>query len=111
MEKCIVWFRNDLRLRNNLIIKNLIDRKSSALPIYILDSGGLGSASKTWLYKSLTELDKQLKNQLKVYDGCAADIIESLIQKYQITEISWNRKFDYKSTQEDRLIKNLGIVF
>ena len=108
MEKCIVWFRNDLRLRNNLIIKNLIDRKSSALPIYILDNGGLGSASKTWLYKSLTELDKQLKNQLKVYDGCAADIIESLIQKYQITEISWNRKFDYKSTQEDRLIKNLA---
>ena len=107
MEKCIIWFRNDLRLRNNLIIKNLIDRNSSALPIYILDSDGLGSASKTWLFKSLNELDKQLKNQLKVYDGSVADIIETLIQKYQITEISWNRKFDYKSIQEDRLIKKL----
>ena len=107
MEKCIIWFRNDLRLQNNLTLKHLIDRNSSALPIYILDSEALGSASKTWLFKSLNELDKQLKNQLKVYDGSAADIIETLIQKYQITEISWNRKFDYKSIQEDRLIKKL----
>ena len=108
MEKCIIWFRNDLRLQNNLIIKNLIDRNSSALPIFILDTKVLGSASKTWLFKSLTELDKQLKNQLKIYDGSAANIIETLIRKYQITEISWNRKFDYKSIQEDQLIKNLA---
>ena len=107
MEKCIIWFRNDLRLQNNLTIKNLIDRNSSALPIYILNSGALGSASKTWLYKSLYELNKQLKNQLKVYDGSAVDIIKTLIEKYQITEISWNRKFDYKSIQEDNLVINM----
>ena len=83
MEKCIIWFRNDLRLQNNLTIKNLIDRNSSALPIYILNSGTLGSAGKTWLYKSLYELNKQLKNQLKVYDGSAVNIIKTLIEKYQ----------------------------
>ncbi len=107
MEKCIIWFRNDLRLQNNLTIKNLIDRNSSALPIYILDSDSLGSASKTWLYKSLSELNNQLKNQLKVYDGNAVNIIEMLIQNYQITEISWNRKFDNKSIQEDQKVKKI----
>ena len=108
MEKCIIWFRNDLRLQNNLTIKNLIDRNSLVLPIYILDSNSLGSASKTWLYRSLYELDKQLKNQLKVYDGNAVNIIERLIENYQITQISWNRKFDYKSIQEEQLVKNIA---
>ena len=108
MEKCIIWFRNDLRLQNNLTIKNLIERNSSVLPIYILSSDSLGSASKTWLYKSLSELDKQLKNQLKVYNGNVLNIIEKLIEKYQITEISWNRKFDHKSIQEEKLVKNIA---
>ncbi len=108
MGKCIIWFRNDLRLQNNLTIKNLIERNSSVLPIYILNSDSLGSASKTWLYKSLSELDKQLKNQLKVYDGNAANIIDKLIEKYQITEISWNRKYDHKSIQEEKLLKNIA---
>ena len=114
MGKCIIWFRNDLRLQNNLTVKNLIDRKSSVLPIYILDDDVLGSASKTWLFKSLSELNRQLENKLKVYDGSAVEIIEKLIKKYQITEISWNRKFDFKSIQEDNsvvnMIKKHGVV-
>ena len=107
MGKCIIWFRNDLRLQNNLTVKNLIDRKSSVLPIYILDDDVLGSASKTWLFKSLSELNRQLENKLKVYDGSAVEIIEKLIKKYQITEISWNRKFDFKSIQEDNSVVNM----
>ena len=114
MGKCIIWFRNDLRLQNNLTVKNLIDRKSSVLPIYILDDDVLGSAGKTWLFKSLSELNRQLENKLKVYDGSAVEIIEKLIKKYQITEISWNRKFDFKSIQEDNsvvnMIKKHGVV-
>ena len=107
MGKCIIWFRNDLRLQNNLTVKNLIDRKSSVLPIYILDDDVLGSAGKTWLFKSLSELNRQLENKLKVYDGSAVEIIEKLIKKYQITEISWNRKFDFKSIQEDNSVVNM----
>ena len=107
MGKCIIWFRNDLRLQNNLTVKNLIDRKSSVLPIYILDDDELGSAGKTWLFKSLSELNKQLNNNLKVYDESAAETIEKLIKKYQITEISWNRKFDFKSIQEDNSVINM----
>ena len=107
MGKCIIWFRNDLRLQNNLTVKNLIDRKSSVLPIFILDDDVLGSAGKTWLFKSLSELNRQLENKLKVYDGSAVEIIEKLIKKYQITEISWNRKFDFKSIQEDNSVVNM----
>ena len=107
MGKCIIWFRNDLRLQNNLTVKNLIDRKSSVLPIFILDDDVLGSTGKTWLFKSLSELNKQLKDNLKIYDGDAVEIIEKLIKKYQITEISWNRKFDFKSIQEDNSVVNM----
>ena len=107
MGKCIIWFRNDLRLQNNLTVKNLIDRKSSVLPIFILDDDVLGSAGKTWLFKSLSELNRQLENKLKVYDGSAVEIIEKLIKKYQVTEISWNRKFDFKSIQEDNSVVNM----
>lgn len=108
MGNCIIWFRNDLRLQNNLTIKSAIDRNSVVLPIYILDNDNLGAASKTWLFKSLSELNKQLKYQLRVYEGSGIDVIERLIKKYQITEISWNRKFDSKSIQEDMSVKNIA---
>ena len=108
MGNCIIWFRNDLRLQNNLTIKSAIDRNSVVLPIYILDSDNLGAASKTWLFKSLSELNKQLNDQLRVYEGSGIDVIERLIKKYQITEISWNRKFDSKSIQEDVSVKNIA---
>ena len=106
MGNCIIWFRNDLRLQNNLTIKSAIDRNSLVLPIFILDSNKLGAASKTWLFKSLSELNKQLNYQLKVYEGNEIDVIETLIKKYQITEISWNRKFDSKSIQGDISVEN-----
>ena len=106
MGNCIIWFRNDLRLQNNLTIKSAIDRNSLVLPIFILDSNKLGAASKTWLFKSLSELNKQLNYQLKVYKGSEIDVIETLIKKYQITEISWNRKFDSKSIQGDISVEN-----
>ena len=106
MGNCIIWFRNDLRLQNNLTIKSAIDRNSLVLPIFILDSDKLGAASKTWLFKSLSELNKQLNYQLKVYKGSEIDVIETLIKKYQITEISWNRKFDSKSIQGDISVEN-----
>ena len=106
MGNCIIWFRNDLRLQNNLTIKSAIDRNSVVLPIYILDSDNLGAASKTWLFKSLSELNKQLNDQLRVYEGSGIDVIERLIKKYQITEISWNRKFDSESIQEDMSVEN-----
>ena len=76
MGNCIIWFRNDLRLQNNLTIKNAIDRNSLVLPIYILDSSKLGAASKTWLFKSLSALDKKLNGQLRVYDGSVADVVQ-----------------------------------
>ena len=55
----IFWFRQDLRLQDNLGLISLINKCDKIVPIYILDDNfDLGEATKWWLYKSLDSLNK-----------------------------------------------------
>lgn len=68
----IVWFRQDLRLRDNPALQAAHETKRPIIPVYILDdvnSGQwkMGGASRWWLHHSLTELNKSLKGCL-VFD-------------------------------------------
>ena len=68
--KCLVWFRKDLRLHDNPAISAAKDFQQ-VYPIYIMDDDiyenkYLGSASIWWLENSLKSLNFDMKNTLKV---------------------------------------------
>ena len=65
MKKCIIWFRRDLRLKDNQALRAALKRFDLVIPVYILSddenpSWGLGGAAKWWLHHSLASLSSDL---------------------------------------------------
>ena len=79
----LFWFRNDLRLEDNIALSELLKKCKKVLPIYIFDpKDSLGSASKWWLEKSLISLNKSLiqkKSKLLCFEGSPKKILLKLI--------------------------------
>jgi deoxyribodipyrimidine photo-lyase len=105
----IFWFRQDLRLSDNL---GLIEasRLGAILPIYILDDLSpspfkIGAASKIYLHHSLESLNQSLNDCLNVYVGDPKKIIFQLIQKYKIENIFWNRCYEPWHVSDDLVIE------
>lgn len=108
-KRSIVWFRQDLRLADN---PALIDacRAGDILPIYILDdmhAGDfkMGGASRVWLHHALTALNTALNGHLLCFKGSASEVLEQLIDTYEITDIYWNRCYEPWRIHRDKNIK------
>jgi deoxyribodipyrimidine photo-lyase len=64
----IVWFRQDLRLRNNPALHAATVSGAPVIPVYIWSpeeegDWAPGSASRWWLHRSLASLDDQLRRR------------------------------------------------
>ena len=90
----LVWFRQDLRLRDNPALSYASER-GTVIPLYIFDTHCPkhfvpGGASKWWLHHSLTSLNDSLNNQLHCVKGDASQILIELIQQHDIKSVVWN---------------------
>jgi len=105
MTKSIVWFRNDLRIKDNSALYNAV-KSGEILAIYIYDNNDyIGQASKYWLHNSLKSLNENLNNKLNIYSGEPLQILNNLIIKFNITNIYWNRCYDPYTIKRDSEIK------
>ncbi|MEM8844037.1 MAG: deoxyribodipyrimidine photo-lyase [Pseudomonadota bacterium] len=108
-EIVIHWFRQDLRLADNLSLSEAA-QQGLVLPIYIYDDVNsndydLGDASKWWLYHSLIKLNESLKNHLLIFKGDPKTILLDLIEKYDVKAVHWNRCYEPWRIARDELIK------
>ena len=105
----IFWFRQDLRLNDNLALNELISKCKYILPIFILDDNAdIGSASKWWLHHSLLSLEKSIikkKSQIYYFKGSPEKILISLTSEYNTKAVHWNRLYDQYSVDRDTNIK------
>ena len=107
----IVWFRQDLRLRDNPAFIAATETGQPILPIYILDdeSAGewaMGAASRWWLHHSLTSINKSLNGHLCFYQGEASKIIDDIINETKANGIYWNRCYEPWRIARDKNIKS-----
>lgn len=100
MKSCI-WFRQDLRLKNNLALQAALGSSKTIVPLYILDDRkrehSLGGASKWWLHHSLLALSKTIEERgakLILRKGNPLEIIPEFLQKNSIEAIYWNRHYE-----------------
>lgn len=107
----IFWFRQDLRLSDN---PGLVEacKVGALIPIYIYDEAGagafkMGASSKLWLYHSLVSLNKSLEGKLSVYKGQSKRVILSLVEKYKINHVFWNRCYEPWRVRDDKEIKKV----
>lgn len=67
MEKAIVWFRDDLRLRFHAACVRASENSGGVIPVYILAEGVStqrpGAAARCWLHKSLQSLKHKIHKE------------------------------------------------
>ena len=114
----ILWFRQDLRLDDNLALINAIEHAENhnapLIPIYIHDNDTakewkMGGASQWWLHNSLKNLANNLKEKyalnLTYFSGAADKILDDLISENEVTHVFWNRQYEPWRITRDKTIK------
>ena len=88
------------------------NEKSQALIVYVYDEiekEATGEAGCWWLHESLKKLESSLKTKFKldliVVEGSAQESLSSLIKKYKINRVVWNRLYSKNSINRDSQIK------
>ena len=108
--KSLHWFRQDLRLSDNPALHHA-SKNGQVLPVYILDdqnSGDLsmGRASRFWLHHSLKNLNRNVNNNLSLYQGDPLKTLIDITDRNNITAVYWNRCYEPWRIKRDTEIKS-----
>lgn len=106
----IVWFRQDLRLRDNPALLAAHESGRPIIPLYILDDKNsgewrMGAASRWWLYKSLSALKDDLDGTFTFEKGDPETILSDIIKETGARKIYWNRCYEPWRIKRDKAIK------
>lgn len=113
----IVWFRRDLRLRDNPALRAAIASGQPVIPVFIwapLEEGDWapGSASRYWLHQSLQNLDATLRKLdarlvLRQGNGKSGSlgVINDLLKDTGADTVYWNRLYEPALVERDSRIK------
>lgn len=80
-ETALVWFRRDLRVHDQPVFEAAAARARRSLAVFVLDErllGPAGPARRTFLFRSLRDLDESLGGRLLVVRGDPAEAIPKL---------------------------------
>ena len=109
----IVWFRKDLRIKDNPALSAAAATAAPVLGLYIYDDAEphqLGAASKWWLHHSLTSLATDLKNlgsDLILRRGDSKTILPMIAEELKADKIFWNRRYFTPHVNTDKSLKTI----
>jgi len=103
----LVWFRQDLRLRDNPALHAAAATGLPVIPVYIWSpeeegEWAPGAASRWWLHHSLLALDQELKkrgSRLVLARGRALQVLRKLAADTGATSVHWNRRYEPAAAQ------------
>jgi deoxyribodipyrimidine photo-lyase len=109
--KRLLWFRRDLRIEDNPLLK--FDAK--VLPIFIFDVNVLSSLNPkdkrvSYIFDCVTQLKEKLKKKgldLKVFFGEPVAIIKALHALHNFDEVVASGDFDTYAKERDRLVSHI----
>lgn len=106
-----MWFRNDLRLHDNRVLHEAIERKSIIIPVYCFDeryykinrynNKNTGIKRAQFIRESVLELKERLQkvnSDLMVFKGFPEEIIPRLTAKYEVDEVYHHREIASRET-------------
>ncbi len=123
MKPVIIWFRQDLRLANQLALSAAASTGQPVIPLYILDNvtpgtWAHGGASRWWLDKSLASLAASLENlgsRLILRQGGAAAVLTTLAEETGASAVYTQAAYEpWASTLEHHIHAELatrGVAF
>lgn len=114
MSTCILWFRNNLRLGDNMPVAEAYARFETIIPVYILSDSkhagtwvepGMGTHRARFLVESLDDLDKSLKRQnSQLLIIPSNDAVNTLLEIAKATDahaIYGPKEFAFDEVQEE----------
>lgn len=110
----ILWFRNDLRLRDNPALQAALDRDSPTLAVFIWSPEeekpwSPGGASQVWLHHSLAALKEELhkrKSQLFFFKGPAQKVLKGIVEATQAGALFYNRRYEAHIIKRDKKLQS-----
>lgn len=100
MSTAIVWFRNDLRVKDNPVLRKAVDTHDSVIPVYVFDDHFFGTTSfgfaKTGAFRAQFLLEavqdlqaslKELGGMLYTRKGNTVSILSALQQAFDIDRV------------------------
>jgi len=108
----IVWFRNDLRISENLALQAAV-KHVAVIPVFIWAPDeekpwAPGEASRWWLHRSLGELDKSLKakeSQLFIDTDNSLVALQKIIEATGAKSVYWNRRYEPAIIERDKKLE------
>lgn len=119
MKKVIlVWFRNDLRIHDNEILFEAVNKGDIVIPVYYFDPRyfiknkfdflNTGVLRAKFLLESVAQLKsslQQLGADLLVFQGKPEELIGTLCAKYDVTEVYHHREVASRETNISELVE------
>jgi deoxyribodipyrimidine photo-lyase len=110
----IVWFRQDLRLRDNPALQAAAKLGGAIVPVYILSDAeeqefAAGGASRWWLHRSLSALDDDLRShgsRLSLLRGPALECLHAAGARCGAGAVFWNRRYEPAAVARDLEVKS-----
>jgi deoxyribodipyrimidine photo-lyase len=110
----IVWFRQDLRLADNLALAAACASDCRVLPVFIYAPAEEadwppGGAQRWWLHHSLNSLSQDLERChsrliLRASD-CSLSALRQLVEESRAQRVVWNRRYEPAAIARDQKIK------
>ncbi len=109
----IVWFRQDLRLRDNPALAHALVSGGPVIPVYLWapeEEGewAPGAASRWWLHQSLACFDASLRghgSRLILRRGPALAALQALVRETGAGAVVWNRRYEPAARARDTGVK------
>ena len=113
MPNAIVWFRNDLRLRDQPALQAALRQGFNPIPVYVHapeEEGAWapGAASDAWRHRSLLALDASLRergSRLNVLRGPSLEALGRAAADCHAEAVFWNRRYEPAIEQRDAGVK------
>ncbi|MFI5357332.1 MAG: cryptochrome/photolyase family protein [Opitutales bacterium] len=98
----LLWFRQDLRLQDNLALQAAVAHGGPVIPVYIFDEAGegdwpVGGAARWWRHHALESLAAslgELGSRLVMARGDAGGILARLRRATGAGAVFWNRRYE-----------------
>lgn len=112
----IVWFRRDLRLKDNAALYHALRSGIPVLPIFIFDTTILDQLQDRYdkrvafIHSAITEMQTELValgSTMKVFHGKPLDVFTQLVQSYSIQTVFTNHDYEPYAQERDLAIADL----
>ena len=115
MANNIVWFRNDLRIRNNPALNAALAEGGEQSALYILDNRNskLGDFRRRFIAESLADLAENLNQyniRLQVLSGVPKEVLRTYFDSHTEYRIFANKGYASEEKEQEKLLQSIPRV-